>query len=358
MANSNQHTIADVARAAGVSVSTVSRILNGKQDVASNTRERVQQVIDELGYSPHAQAQNLRAGKTRNIALLFPLKYPGNVPFNPLDMDFIVGGAAAAGEQDFFFSLLTAPVNRRNLVNLYRSAQVDGLVLMQVHTQDWRVNTLRQYGYPFVMIGHTDDNAGLKFIDLDFAAAIQTSLEYLYNAGHREIGILSHPAALREEGYGPAMRSWEGYQAALQSYAINGHYREVSFSSSDVYNSTQALLDEVPSLTAIFTTHAYTALNIVQALTERGLRVPEDCSVIAVTTDRIADLSTPSLTHINFPSYDMGYRAVKMLIQMLRDDPQEPEQVLIPPQLVLRGSTGFAKGFSEGGRKERVIEPS
>jgi DNA-binding LacI/PurR family transcriptional regulator len=109
MPASNELTIEDVARAAGVSVSTVSRILNGKQDVAAATRERVQRVIEDMGYSPHAQASRLRAGKSRSIALSFPLKYPGNIPYNPLDMDFIVGAAAAAGDHDYFFNLLTTP---------------------------------------------------------------------------------------------------------------------------------------------------------------------------------------------------------------------------------------------------------
>src|SRR5215470_17660282 len=137
MAEPNVHTIADVARVAGVSVSTVSRILNGKQDVAPATRERVQQVIAELGFKPHAQAKGLRAGKTRNVALLFPLKSPGDVSYNALEVEFILGAAAAAGQREFLFSLLTSQVTQDSLFNFYRSAQVDGLALMHIHTHDW-----------------------------------------------------------------------------------------------------------------------------------------------------------------------------------------------------------------------------
>ena len=96
MNDPENYTIADVAKVAGVSVSTVSRILNGKQDVAPATRERVQQVIRELGFAPHAQAKRLRAGKTHNLALLFPLKYPGNLPYNALEVEFILGAAVVA----------------------------------------------------------------------------------------------------------------------------------------------------------------------------------------------------------------------------------------------------------------------
>jgi DNA-binding LacI/PurR family transcriptional regulator len=340
MPASNELTIEDVARAAGVSVSTVSRILNGKQDVAAATRERVQRVIEDMGYSPHAQASRLRAGKSRSIALSFPLKYPGNIPYNPLDMDFIVGAAAAAGDHDYFFNLLTTPITKRSLINLYRSAQIDGLVLIQIHTQDWRVDLLRQRSYPFVMIGHADDNTGLSFIDLDFKAAIEAAFDHLVYLGHRRIGFLGHPATLHESGYGPAARSWQGYQQALHSHSLESLYREVSFVARDVFGATLELVDEHPDLTAIVTTRAYTALNVIQALSERGLHIPDDCSVIAVTEDRIAELSTPALSNIDFPSYEMGHRAVDMLIRMLNGELKEPEHILLPPRLVIRNSTG------------------
>jgi DNA-binding LacI/PurR family transcriptional regulator len=343
MADTTEITIVDVARVAGVSVSTVSRILNGKQDVAPATRERVQQVIEDLGYSPHAQAQRLRAGKTRSTALLFPLKYPGNLPYNPLDMDFIVGAAAAAGEQEFFFSLLTTPVTKRTLVNLYRSAQVDGLVLMQIHTQDWRVDLLRQGNHPFVMIGHCDDNTGLSYIDLDFEAAIQVAFDYLVELGHQRIGYIGLPQTLRQSGYGPATRTWSGYQQALHDHKIDPIHHEVDFVGQSVSDATLDLLHKHPDLTAIVTPHAYAALSVIQALTERGIRVPDDCSVIAVTAERIAELSTPALTNVDFPAYDMGRKAMDMLIETLKGEVTKPEQILIPPRLVIRNSTAPTK---------------
>ncbi len=343
MADSNEFTIADVAKAAGVSISTVSRILNGKQDVAEATRERVQRVIEELGYSPHAQAQRLRAGKTRNIALLFPLKYPSSTPFNPLDMDFIVGAAAAAGQQEFFFSLLTTPVTKSSLLNLYRGAQVDGLVLMQIHAHDWRVDLLREKGYPFVMIGHTDDNTSLSFIDLDFEASVMTAFEHLVGLGHHNIGFLGQGQDLHEAGYGPAIRSWNGYQRALAAYRLPSIYREAHFAGQDVVQATLSMLNEHPDLSAIVTTHAYAALNIIQALNTRSLHIPDEISVVTVTAERIADLSTPPLTNVDFPAYEMGYRAVDMLTRTLEGNMGEPEQILIPPRLIIRNSTTRTK---------------
>jgi DNA-binding LacI/PurR family transcriptional regulator len=342
MSEQNDFTIADVAKAAGVSVSTVSRILNGKQDVAPATRARVQQVIEELGYTPHAQAQRLRAGRTRSIAVVFPINYPGNLPYNPLALDFIIGGAAAAGERGYFFNLITTPATRRSLLNLYRSAQVDGVVLMQIHTHDWRVDLLRQHGYPFVMIGHCADNTGLSFIDLDFEASLMTAFDYLVQMGHRRIGFLSLPAIVREEGYGPAVRAWAGYEAALQKHALDALYAQVGFAEQDIFEGTLHLIDTYPDMTAIVTAHGCLPFSIVRALDQRGRAVPGDCSVIGMVEDRIAELSSPPLTSIDFPSYDMGYRAVDMLIRTLEGELVKPEQILIPPRLAIRNSTGPA----------------
>ncbi len=335
-------TIADVARAANVSVSTVSRILNGKDDVALATRQRVQQVIEELGYIPHAQAQRLRAGKTRNVALLFPLKYP-NLPFNCLETDFIIGAAAAAAERGFFFSLLTAPVTKQGLLNLYRGAQADGLILMQIYEQDWRVDLLRSKECPFVMIGHCADNTGLSFIDLDFEAAVVSAFEHVVALGHRHIGFLALPAEMRQAGYGPAVRGWAGYQRALQTYGLSAFYREVSYTPRDIFQAMLDLLDEQPALTAVVTTHEFASLSIIQALRKRGRNIPDDCSLIALMTEQIAELSMPPTTHIDFPSHFMGYRAVDMLLRMLEGKLDEPEQILISPRLVIRSSTGPAK---------------
>ncbi|MBK8021797.1 MAG: LacI family DNA-binding transcriptional regulator [Chloroflexi bacterium] len=189
MDESREYTIADVAKRAGVSISTVSRILNGKQDVAAATRERVKQVIDELGYTPHAQARSLRAGKTHSIAMVFPQKNPATTPFNPLDLEFMVGSATAAGERSFFFNLVTAHLNKRALLEMVRSAQVDGAILMQIHVQDWRVELLREKGFPFVMIGHAAENTGISFVDLDFEMAAQVAFEHLIGLGHRQIAF-------------------------------------------------------------------------------------------------------------------------------------------------------------------------
>jgi len=337
--DSKDLTIADVAKAAGVSVATVSRILNGKQDVAKATRARVQKVIEELGYMPHAQAQRLRAGRTRNLALVFPIKGHGTSPYNPLQTAFIVGAAEAAGEKEYYFSLHTRPLTERSLLSLYQSVQVDGLVLMQIHTSDWRVDLLRQHSYPFVMIGHTSDNTDLSYIDLDFEAATMLAFEHLVQLGHSKIGFLTLSAQRRQQGFGPAVHAWAGYEKALATYPIISAYRAVDTITLEAYEATLSLLDELPDLTALVSSHDVTTVGILRALHARGRRVPETCSVVTLMPESIAELSIPSLTTIDFPSYNMGYQAIEMLIRTLEGQLTAPEQILIPPRLVIREST-------------------
>lgn len=332
-------TIADVARAAGVSVSTVSRILNGKPDVAARTRRRVQQVIEKLGYTPHAQAQRLAAGRSRTIALLFPLRHKS---FTHLELDFVVGAAAAASEESFFFNLITEPVTESSLLGLYRSAQVDGVILMQIHLQDWRVDFLRDGHYPFVMIGRCADNAGLSFLDLDFEGAVMTAFDYLVELEHRHIALLNSSALMRQQNFGPAVRSLAGFQKATEKHGLPFLYREVDATVAHMFETTLQLLDERPQLSAIFSTYGPNSVGIIQALGQRGYTAPDGFSIIAIATDQIAQLMTPTLTTIDFPTSLIGYQAAKILIGKLKQEPIIDDQIVLPPKLIVRQSTGPA----------------
>jgi DNA-binding LacI/PurR family transcriptional regulator len=329
-------TIADVAKKARVSVSTVSRILNDKPDVSEQTRQRVHRVIEQLGFTPHAQAQRLAAGHSRTIALLFPIEHTGQTQ---LELDFVIGVAAAVDEEGFFFNLITRPVTEANLPGLYRGAQADGVILMQICLQDWRVDFLRQHQYPFVIIGRCADNTGVSFIDLDFEQSVVLAFEHLVNLGHRNIGFLTRPRAQREQNLGPAVRSMWGYSKAREQFGLPQLYREVNLTVEDTFAATLALLDKQPDLTGIVTTNGANSIGILRALEQRDRRVPHDVSVVAVATDKVAELITPPLTTVRFPTNELGYRAAKMLAGKLKQPKLAHEQVVLVPQLCVRAST-------------------
>jgi DNA-binding LacI/PurR family transcriptional regulator len=328
-----------VARRAGVSVSTVSRILNDKPDVSETTRMQVTSAIKELGFTPHAQATSLAAGRSRTIALLFPLEHTGDTQ---LPLDFIIGAARAAEEQGFLCTLVTGAMSETSLPALYRSRQADGVILMQIHLNDWRVDTLRALDYPFVMIGRCADNAGVSFIDLDFEQAIITAFEHLIGLSHRIIGFLGRPAAQRTAGLGPAVRAFVGYQKTCAANGLTPLFREVTQTPEAMAEATRALLAERPDLTAIVTTNGSNAIGALRVLQAQGRRVPQDVSVIAIAPDRIAELFTPPLTTISFSTDKMGYDAAHMLIKKLKKDRLEEEQFVLTPQLRIRESTAPA----------------
>lgn len=325
-------TIADVARIAGVSVSTVSRILNDKPDVSHDTRQRVKQVIDELGYSPHALAQRLAASRSRSIALIFPLT-------DRIDRGevaaFIVQTAFTAEKENYLFSLIAAPTSESRLLSLYRSAQVEGVILMEVHMEDWRVELLRRNDYPFVMIGRCADNAGLSFIDLDFEAAIALGVDHLVELGHQSIAFLNSEA-LRQQGYGPAVRSFQGYEQSLRKHKVNLFH----VGAETIADAVLALSDTRPTA-LIIGVHTVQIPELLYAIAKHGYRIPEDLSIVCLQADDIAKNLVRPMTSLSFDILGAANQAAKMLIDKLEGRSSQTQQIVLPPRLVVRESTSI-----------------
>ena len=239
-------TIADVAKVAGVSVPTVSRIINKKEYVADETRQRVHEAIRTLGYSPHTQARRLRGGASMTLALHYPLESPHELS-TVIETPYITGAAAAASEKEYFLNFLVSQLTPKSLLKMYRSNQIDGIILLQVRMDDWRVNLLRQNNYPFVMIGRCANLEGLSFIDLDFENAMLLAFDYLFGLGHRNIGFLTYPQSWRKSGIGPAVHSLDGYKHALKQYGLRSCYREIGLNSvEEGFEGTNDLLQGKP----------------------------------------------------------------------------------------------------------------
>jgi len=332
-------TIADVAKAAGVSVPTVSRILNNKEYVAEETRDRVNEAIQKLGYVPHIQARRLRGGESRTLALHYPVESP-HMLSGVVQIPYIPGAAAAAAEQEYYLNFLISQLTPDSLLNMFRSNQVDGMILLQVTLDDWRVKLLREYDYPFVMIGRCRDLDNLTYIDLDFENAMLSAFDYLVSLGHRKIGFLTYPENWRLAGLGPAVRSSDGYDRALQKYGLQAYYREIGLREvEEGFAATLSLLEEEPEITAVITTSHLTAAGSIKAFTNQGYRVPEDRSVMAIAFAEIANGITPSLTALEWSSYDVSYQATKMMTEILKQGDLPSRQVLVAPELVIREST-------------------
>ena len=333
-------TIVDIAKASGVSVSTVSRILNDKPDVAEATRRRVLEVIEARGYTRQAQWQQLAAGKSHVISIHFPRTLEG---FNYASMDFITGAAAVCEEHHYSLNLITKPLDRKGLLGLYGSMRTDAMILMEIVATDWRVELLRTHQLPFVMIGRCNDNTGISYVDIDFERAVSASVDHLVALGHRHIGFLAAAPNGAEHDYSPALRSLASYRAMCSKYGLPTLFRETNLDLTTIREAIRSLLTEQTQITALVTMDGSASARLVQAVQSLNLAIPGDVSLVGTVANEVAELMTPPLTTINPLGYAIGYEAGKMLINHLEGRISDTSQVLMPVQLIVRGSTGLVR---------------
>ncbi len=327
-------TIVDIAERAGVSVSTVSRILNNKPDVAEETRQRVLQVIAEQRFAPHSAWQQLRSGKSRVISLHFPQD------FNSPAQEIITAAALCCAREGYSLNLIAHDLSENDLLTLFRSGQADAAILMEVLVHDWRVELLRQHGYPFVMIGRCEDNTGLSYVDVNIGQGVFDAVEHLVALGHRQIGFVTLTPILQGKEYAYTTWALQGYRQACHRYELPILWLAADLKSNDVHNAVLRFLDENPALTALVTPQYAGVPVILKALQARGLQIPADISVIGLMDDSLAEAMTFPLTTINFHSRELGNEAACLILARLRGEPRAAQQILLPAELCVRSSTG------------------
>jgi DNA-binding LacI/PurR family transcriptional regulator len=327
-------TIVDIARACGVSVTTVSRILNDKPDVSAETRQRVLEYIQENGFAPQSAWQQLRSGKSHFIALHFPQE------FNPPSHEIITNAAQACQDRGYSLNIIANTLTDNDLLAIFRSGQVDGMILMEILTHDRRVELLRQNKFPFVMIGRCSDNTGLSYVDVDIDKGIAKAVQHLVDLGHRQIGVITLSPVLQEKEYGYVAWAMKGYEDVCQKYGLPVLWRAANLQPGDTESAVVNLLNDHPEITAVVTPQQQVVKGLLKAIQSRSLRIPEDISVIGLLHESISELITPPLTTIGFPSHEMGHEAAKLLIAQLDKGDGIPQHLLLRPELNVRGSTG------------------
>ncbi len=333
----NKMTIVDIARASGVSITTVSRILNNKPDVAEETRQRVLQLIKEQGFTPQIAWQQLRSGKSHFVALHYPQD------FNPPSEGIVTGAAMSCEDAGYSLNLIVNSLSDNELLSIFRSGQADGILLLETLTHDRRVQVLREHDLPFVMVGRCADNTGLSYVDIDIGKGVADAIQYLTALGHRQIGFITSAPILREKEYGYATWALQGYEKACQQFGLPVLWRTVDLKNDHTESVVRSLLAEHPGMTAIIVPQEIGVPGLLKAIQASGLRVPEDLSIIAQFNDLMSELITPPLSTISFPAREMGYQAARILIGHMTGELMEPQQVLLRPELNIRQSTGSVK---------------
>lgn len=329
-------SIADVARAAGVSPSTVSYVLSGKRPISEATSRRVTKAIEQLGYRPHAGARALASSRTNVLALIAPLRVDVVVP---VIMQFVTSIVTCARDQDHDVLLLTHDEGPAGIERVAASAMVDALVVMDVEDRDPRIPVLKRLRQPAVLIGLPRNNAGLSCVDLDFRAAGRLAIAHLAEHGHRRIGLVGSPAAVYERGTSYASRLLAGTKEASAELEVELACQPCEPSYDGLVQCVERLDDALPDLTAIVVHNEAVLGTLFGVLQSRKRRVPDDVSIVALCPQDVAIGQRLPLTSIDLPAHRLGTIAVEMVMNQLIGH-REPETRLLAPQLTERDSCG------------------
>ncbi|MFF0485270.1 LacI family DNA-binding transcriptional regulator [Streptomyces sp. NPDC004435] len=332
-------TLAEVARHAGVSASTVSYVLSGKRPISDLTRRRVRDSIERLGYQPHAGARALASSRSRIIALMVPLRTDVYVP---VMLEIAVAVATTARAHGYDVLLLTGEEGPSALRRVTGSGLAEAVILMDVQLDDGRLPVLRGAAPPAVLVGLPADPAGLNCVDLDFAAAGALCVEHLAGLGHREIAVVGGSPGVYARHTGFAERTLGGLRERAALLGVGLLHRPCDGSHDAVAGVLARILDERPSVSA-FVVQNETAVEPLLALLRRtGRAVPEDVSVVAVCPEAVSERASVPLTSVAIPAQELGRRAVERLFARLTspDGPDATGVELLTPVLTVRESSG------------------
>ncbi len=325
-------TIGDVAAEAGVSVATVSKVINGRWGVAEQTSARVQAVIEELGYQSSLVAQSLRRRKTNVLGVLV-------VDIEPFSAELLKGAARAvhgSGYELVVFSGCGRADDQvgweRRYLSRVSGTLCDGAILVTPSSVD------ATYGAPVVAVDHNAGSSSLPSVDSDNLAGAVAATEYLLGLGHRRIGLLAgrpdlESARLRERGYRTALVA-AGIEVDAKLVRVGGYQPD------SAEEAAHMMLQGDDRPTAIFAANDVSALAAIETARVLGLDVPRDLSVIGFDNVPESALSEPPLTTIEQPIQQMGFEAVELLIGLIENRAELATQRMLPTQLVVRGSCG------------------
>lgn len=332
-------TIGDVAKLAGVSRSTVSYVMSGKRPVSSEVRQRVQEVIKELDFSPSAAGRALATATTDTIALLAPM-VDNAAP--EVALQFVNGVVQAARRQGQDVLLATGDEAFHSVERLVKANQVDGFVVLDVEERDPRIQALRKANFPAVLVGMPEGVNDFDRVDLDWREVGLMLIGKLAQAGHQHICLVGTPAAGQDMDMTYVNRFNDGVQRGAQ---LHGSTLVAADASNDFLTTTrkiEELLRNHPEVTAFVVRHEVAAAPLFNALNAAGLSVPTDVSVLGVSLDTMSLHSRPISGVLN-PFREITGAAVDLLAQRLEDPSLRPRTVLLQPEYDDRGTLSSPK---------------
>ncbi|UTR15630.1 catabolite control protein A [Salipaludibacillus sp. LMS25] len=334
-------TIYDVAREAGVSMATVSRVVNGNPNVKPTTRKKVLEAIERLGYRPNAVARGLASKRTTTVGVVIP------------DISSTFFAELARGIEDiatmykYNIILCNSDQNKDkeiHLINTLLEKQVDGIVFMGGEITTEHEDTFKKSPVPIVLSATIDDKKEFPSVNIDYKQAAYDAVKSLTDAGHKKVAMLSGTLEDPVNGY----LKFSGYKDAVQDAGLHLDDDLVVIGDYTYDSGLEAMasllkLEERP--TAIFASTDEMALGLIHGAQDAGVKVPEDIEIIGFDNTRLATMVRPTLSTVVQPMYDIGAVSMRLLTKYMNKEDVSENVVILPHHVEYRQSTSFtAKG--------------
>ncbi|MDP4144543.1 MAG: LacI family DNA-binding transcriptional regulator [Bacillota bacterium] len=331
-------TIKDVAKLAGVSPSTVSRVISDSSRISDETKRNVRSVMEELGYYPNAIARSLVSKSTNTIGIVMPQSAERSL-LNPFFPVVLSGISAAAHEKDYCIVLSTGNTEKEQMESIKEivtSGRVDGVIIMYSSMDNVILESMKKFKMPVIIIGKPLQTDGILYVDNDNVAAAYEVTKELIDRGHKDIALVSG-----HFGYVVSLDRLDGYRAALVDNNIGINRKliiECEFNKEDGYRGMKEMLDKGVRPTAVVVTDDIMALGVMEAIKEQGMRIPEEIEIISFNNIPFADLCNPGLTSVDVNAYTLGYEASKLIIEKIKSE-DDKGRVIVPTRIFYRGTT-------------------
>jgi LacI family transcriptional regulator len=327
-------TIDDVARELGLSASTVSKALNNYRDIPAETKARVSEAVRRLGYHPSAAARSLRLHRTGRIGVINTTTTYNYDYF----IELLRGLTVAAERSDYNLMLYTnIHTQPERLQRVGRAREVDGVVMLTADDAPEAVDALMAEDLPLVNLGRREERPEVSFMTPDARAEGVLATQHLLELGHRRIAFVSSVLDRRTCG-----EQLDGYRSALEEAGVDfdpSLVAEAEYQPGGGTVAMNTILQAMPRATAAIAISNTVAQEAMQSIAAHGLRVPRDVAIVAIGDTWLSVMTTPPLTSIRQPLFEMGKTAVEVLLATLANRDQPPQRIVYPVSLVVRAST-------------------
>lgn len=329
-------TLKDVAKLACVDVSTVSRALNNTSYVHPDTKEKIYAAAKELGYHPNVMAQALRQGKRHTIGVVVPRLHMAI--FSEI-LQGIEQAAWKLGYGTLICDTEDDPKAERDCLNRLRNGFADGIIIAGTGRNSRLVRDVKASGIAVVQLVRRQD-AQISSVVADYEACGCDAVHFLYGKGCREIGLINGSLHLA-----PYKGRHDGYRKAVKALRLEEHFSESSQAVNSFeygYECANQLIDDIPKLDGILAAVDIQGLGAIRALTERGIKVPEQIKVISLTGHAVGGMLETSMTSMEMPAHEMGKKAAEMIIEEIEapaGKKPSPQNLIFATTLTEREST-------------------